>query len=117
FGHPQRTRAARAAFGADGSFLVPSSGRTAMPGRFLEQNQIGPFFEVLQRNYLNVRASASAVLIEADIIAAHHSAKLLCLVERSAQRPQQPFARHLQDVEAGPAGGWFQIRARIATKL
>ena len=88
-----------------------------MPGRFLEQNQIGPFFEVLQRNYLEARASASVVLIEANIIAAHHSANLLCLVERRAQRPQQPFARHLQDVEAGPAGGWFQIRARIATKL
>ena len=106
-GRLQRFQPATITPSAVGCFLRSFGRQPARSNRFLEENQITPFLEVLERDDFQIGGARQAVLLHAHIPPAHHFAFMLRLVERRAQGQQQTFARHLQDVEAGPAGGRF----------
>ena len=55
--------------------------------------------------------------MHAHTLPAHRFVFILGFVEGRAQGQQQTFARQLQEIEAGPAGGRFQKRASIAAEL
>jgi hypothetical protein len=54
---------------------------------------------------------------DAHAIAAHRFVFPFCFIERRAERQHEPFTRHLQQIEAGPARGWFEIGAGGAPEL
>ena len=62
-----------------------------------------------KRNHLETHRLPSRIRLDLQPVFAHRVSSLARVVHRRAQSVEQPFFRHLQQIQAGFAGRWFDV--------